>query len=225
MIPIIVMDRESCNRLSLSIIAEPLTNTLSSDGGDFLIVADIVTLIPVFHFCRMKCFDIFRVSNRSDDSSRNMEFFHSSASSIIPFFRILIVLEERISCLLEVIREIESSPPTRNNPERIRNPCDHGMADSVSLFEHLDIRLDISTFVFDNRKKVSEKFLFPGVLWRIPDIESREPAGFEIFSIDRGTRSMVVEISRIISRAERDHRETIAENRGKGKKLQLAVSS
>ncbi len=219
------MDRESCNRLSLSIIAEPLTNTLSSDGGDFFIVADIVTLIPVFHFCRTKCLDIFLVSDRSDDSSRNMEFFHSSASSIIPFFRILIVLEERISCLLEVIREIESSPPTRNHSERIWDPCDHRMAYSEGFFEHFDIWLDIGTFVFDDSEKVSEKFLFPSVLWRIPDIERREPAGFEVFSIDGGASSVIVEISRIISRAERDHRETIAENREKGKKLQLAVSS
>lgn len=217
MITVVVMDRESCNRLPCSVIAEPLTDTLSSDGGYLLVVADIVTLIPMLHFRRAKCFDIFLVSDRSDDSSRNMEFFHGSTGSIIPFFRIFFIFEECISCLLKVIREIESSPPTRNHSERIRDPCDHRMAYSEGFFEHFDIWLDIGTFVFDDSEKISEKFLFPGVLWRIPDIERRESTGFEVFSIDRGASSVIVEIVRIISRIEGDHRETIAENRGKGK--------
>ncbi len=91
------------------------------------------------------------------------------------------------------------------------------MADSEGFLEHLDIWLDISAFVFDNREKISEKFLLPGELWSISDIEGRESTGFEVFSIDRGASSVIVEIGRIISRVERDHRETIAENRGKGK--------
>lgn len=171
----------------------------------------------MLHFRRAKCFDVFLVGNSFYHSRRSMEFFHSSAGSIIPFFRILIVLEERVSCLLKMIREIESPPPTRNSSQRIRDPCDHRMADSESLFEHFYIWLDIGTFVFDNREKISEKSFLPRVLWWIPDIECRESTGFEVFSIDRRASSMIVEIVRIISRIEGDHRETIAENRGKGK--------
>ena len=93
------------------------------------------------------------------------------------------------------------------------------MAYSEGFFEHFDIWLDIGTFVFDDSEKVSEKSLFPRVLWWIPDIERRESTRFEVFAIDRGASSVIVEIWRIISRVEGDHRETIAENRGKGKIL------
>ena len=217
MIPIVVMDRESCNRLSLSIVAEPLADTLSSDGGNFLVVADIVTLVPVFHFCRPECFDIFIMGHRLYDPSRSEKFLLCSSSSVIPLFRILAILEECIACLLEMIREIESSPSTGNDSERIRDPCDHRMAYSEGFFEHFDIRFDISTFVFDDSEKISEKPLLPCILWRIPDIECGQSAALEVFAIGVGTRSVVVEIPWKFGWSECNHRETIAENREKGK--------
>ena len=213
----VVVDRESCNRLPCSIITEPLSDTLGCDRSDLFIVGDIVTLVPVLHLRRSECIDIFLVSDALDSSRRGEEFFLCTAGSITPFPSIPSIFEAGISRLLIVISEVKSSPSFWNLSLRIRDPGDHRMSESESFLEHFDIRLDISPLIFDNTEEISKKSLFPGILRRIPDIESGESAALEVFAIGVGTRSVVVEIPWIFGWSECNHRETIAENREKGK--------
>lgn len=72
------------------------------------------------------------------------------------------------------------------------------MFDSV-LFQFLDIWFDICPFIFHYMDSISEESFFPGVLWIIPDVECIDiTTRLDIRTVDLGTRTVVIEISRIV---------------------------
>lgn len=117
-----------------------------------------------------------------------------------------------------MIRKIESSPSFRRFGTGIWNPRDHPMLHTKSRTKHLDIWLYIRSFVLDNSHRIAEKFFLPGKLWWMIDIESRQSARIEVFSICCRTSTVIIEILRIFVGLELNHRETIAESKKKSKK-------
>ena len=213
------MDCEPSDRLTILIVAEPLTDMLWGKGSDLLVVGDIVTLVPVFHLRLAERHYILLWSTGSDTASGCKELLASAASAVIPLLGIVLTVEKRIARLLIVISHIEPLPSSRNGCMRVWYPSQHPMSYTEWLTESLKIRLNISALILDDREKFPEYMLHPCILWGVSDIEGLESTGLEICAIWGWTRSMIVEILRIFVRLELNHRETIAERREKGKKI------
>lgn len=84
------------------------------------------------------------------------------------------------------------------------------MFDSFGL-QLLDIWLYIGAFVFHHMDSVSEESLFPGILWVVPDLECMDiTTRLDIGSVDLGTGTVVIEISRILRWEELLHGLSVA---------------
>lgn len=71
------------------------------------------------------------------------------------------------------------------------------MPDALLFLQFLDIWFDIGSLKTDDMKTSTKKRLLPSILWGVPDIERLWSARLEIGTIDLGTRTVIVEVSRI----------------------------
>lgn len=67
--------------------------------------------------------------------------------------------------------------------DTIWNPGNKCMFDSKMLLDPGNIWLSVSAFIFDDREKITEDFLDPGILWRFWKVKGSEPPSTQVLSI------------------------------------------
>ncbi len=180
MIAEIIENCETCNSHSIS-IDEPLSDSRRIYGRYFLVVADIVTPVPVFDLGILECSDELFWSDETDFTSRSTEFFACALGSLIPVFCIVATIDRCISSILKMIGEIESSPSCWNILSLIRNPSYHSMSDSFRL-DIFDNRFSVDAFIPSYMTSSPQERLSPCIIRR-SSIKCYRSTVFEIFSV------------------------------------------